>query len=170
MGAKVAQLLAGQELPGLRGMVLLAPAPGSPLILPGEMKEQQISAYDSAEAAEFVVRNVLTSSVSAVSEGVVAALVKDAVGGSGEARRAWPTYAMGEDITAEVGKIDVPVLVIAGELDRVEPVERLRSEVVARIAGAEMVVVEGSGHLLPVEAPAKIAAHIEEFVAKICKG
>lgn len=169
MGGKVAQLLAGQRIPGLRGLILLAPAPGSPLVLPGEMKEQQLSAYDTAVTAEFVVRNVLTSSASAVSDKVVDGLVRDMVGGSEMARRAWPGYAMGEDITAEVRKIDVPVLVVAGDLDRVEPLERLKSEVVARIVGAEMVVVQGSGHLLPVEAPVKITTYIEEFVERVCK-
>lgn len=62
--------------------------------------------------------------------------------------------------------ITVPVLVIAGEKDLVEPVERLRSEVLGNVKG-ELLVVEGAGHLLPVEAPGVVAKHIEGFVARI---
>jgi pimeloyl-ACP methyl ester carboxylesterase len=41
MGGKVAQLLASRRPPGLKGVLLIAPAPAGPLILPSEeMKEQ----------------------------------------------------------------------------------------------------------------------------------
>lgn len=177
MGGKVAQLIAGRnQVPGLKGIVLLAPAPPTPLIMPAEMKAQQITAYDNAESAEFVVRNVLTSSSSSsssyLSNTQIKTLVEDIMKGNKFAKLAWPTYASAEDISAETRKkINVPVLVIAGENDRVEPPERIRKEVVGNIEGGdvavEMVVIEGSGHLLPVEAPLKVARLIEEFVGKL---
>jgi 3-oxoadipate enol-lactonase len=73
----------------------------------------------------------------------------------------------GRGCLAATRLIKVPVLVIAGELDRVEPVERLRTEVVGNIEHAKLVVVQGSGHLLPVEAPEKVAGYIESFVKNI---
>lgn len=48
-------------------------------------------------------------------------------------------------------KIAVPLLVIGGEKDMVETVEKVRRDVLGVVRG-EMVVVEGAGHLLPVEA------------------
>ncbi|KAK8081000.1 hypothetical protein PG997_008818 [Apiospora hydei] len=76
MGAKVAQLVAGRscfensmhrgfgdrQRMITKGLVLLAPAPAGPLELPGAMRRQQIHAYETRGAAEFVTRNLLLSS------------------------------------------------------------------------------------------------------------
>ncbi|RDW57097.1 hypothetical protein BP6252_13843 [Coleophoma cylindrospora] len=166
MGGKVAQLLAGKGcLKGLQGVVLVAPAPPSPLELPAEAKEQQLSAYDSRENATFVAKNVLTST--SLPDGVIAALAEDMLKGSSVARDAWPKYAMAEDVTAEVQNITVPVLVVAASADRVEPADKMQSLVVDRIKHASLVVIEGSGHMIPVEAPGQLATHIKSFVDKV---
>lgn len=169
MGGKVAQLIGGRRLvQGLKGIILLTSAPPSPLVIPGEMKTAQMSAYSASESAEFVTRNVL--SASPLSDATVTVLVKDVMKGSAYASAAWPVYAMLEDIVTDTKKIRVPVLVVAGELDKLEPIERLRSEVLGTLVLAEgekeMVVLKGSGHLLPVEAPLEAAQHIERFVGK----
>lgn len=162
----MAQLIAGRNLvKGLKGVVLIAPAPPTPLILPPEMKSQQIAAYSSPESAEFVIRNVISSSK--LDDGVVSMLVEDMMKGNEFAKAAWPAYAMGEDIMEKAKKIQVPVRVVAGGLDRVETLERLMQEVLGNIGGAEMVVVESSGHLLPLEAPAEVSRHVKAFVEKI---
>ena len=171
MGGKVAQLIAGRMVvPGLKGVVLLASAPPTPLELPEEMREQQRTAYCSAESAEFVVRNVLSSCTPPLSDTIVSSLVRDMLKGKVYAREAWPTYGMGEDIVAEVRKIDVPVLVVAGSLDRVEPVERLEREVLANVKGAVLVVVEGVGHLLIVERPGVVAGYVVRFWEQVTAG
>ncbi|RFU31471.1 hypothetical protein B7463_g4864, partial [Scytalidium lignicola] len=165
MGGKVAQLIGGRgKVAGLKAIVLIGPAPPTPLVLPEEMKTTQITAYDTAESAEFVVRNVLTSS--AVADDVVKTLVQDITKGSEFARLAWPTYAILENIIEEMKQISVPVLVIGGGKDNIETLERLQSEVVSNIRNAEIVVVEGSGHLLPIEAPNEVAKYIGGFVER----
>jgi 3-oxoadipate enol-lactonase len=166
MGGKVAQLLAGRNVFGdrLKGVVLIAPAPPTPFQLPGEMKEQQRTAFSTSESAEFVVRNVLTNIP--LSEETVQLLVEDMLKGNKYAREAWPEYAMGEDIVGDARKIAVPLLVIGGEKDQVEVVERLKGEVLGNVKG-ELVVVEGAGHLLPVEAPEAVAGFIDGFVGKV---
>jgi pimeloyl-ACP methyl ester carboxylesterase len=166
MGGKVAQLVAGRKMvKGLIAVVLIGSAPPTPLSLPPDMKAQQLTAYSSQESAEFVVKNVLSSS--ALANETITMLVEDMLRGNVFATAAWPNYAMGEDILAAARLINIPVLVVGGGLDRVEPVERLRTVVVGSIEHAEMVVVEGSGHLLPIEAPKKVAGYIEYFVKKI---
>jgi 3-oxoadipate enol-lactonase len=147
------------------GVVLIGPAPPTPFSFPPDMKAQQLVAYSSPESAEFVVKNVLSSLK--LTDDTITMLVEDMLRGSAFATAAWPNYAMGEDVLAATRLIKVPVLVIAGELDRVEPVERLRTEVVGNIEHAKLVVVQGSGHLLPVEAPEKVAGYIESFVKNI---
>jgi len=47
----------------------------------------------------------------------------------------------------------VPVLILAGEHDRVESVEGAKSEVVPRYPGAKFVVIDAVDHLVPLEAP-----------------
>ncbi|KAN0103052.1 alpha/beta-hydrolase [Hyaloscypha variabilis] len=166
MGGKVAQLVAGRNLVnGLKGVVLIAPAPPTPFELPGDMKEQQLTAYSSVESAGFVARNVL--SASKLPDETISSLVEDMLKGNKFAAAAWPSYAMGEDIVDQAIKIKMPVLVIGGGKDIVEPVERLRKEVLGRIQGAKLIVVEESGHLLPVEAPALVARLIRNFAASV---
>ncbi|EPE34612.1 alpha/beta-Hydrolase [Glarea lozoyensis ATCC 20868] len=166
MGGKVAQLIAGRNnTPNLKGLILIAPAPPTPLVLPDDLREQSYTAYETRESCEFVIRNVLTSST--LTDEATEALVRDMLRGNRHARRAWPEYGMAEDIREEVKGMRCPVLVAAGENDVVETRERLEREVVGCYEGGEMVVVEGVGHLMVVEAPAEVARVVEEFVAGI---
>ncbi|KAB5580853.1 Alpha/Beta hydrolase protein [Coniochaeta sp. 2T2.1] len=161
MGAKVAQLLA-VSLPAVRGLILVSPAPPTPLALPTEMREQQMHAYDDADSAQFVAKNVLTFSFR--SRELPGFVVDDMLRGNRWAREAWPAYAMSEDISEVVGEIDVPTLVLAAEHDVVEPLERVRMEVRDRIPGARMEVIPGSGHLSPLDTPEVVAQHILRFI------
>ena len=165
MGGKVAQLLASRRPRGLQGMVLVAPSPPAPMALPDEQRKAMAAAYDSRESVSWVLDNVLTANplTPADREQVIV----DSLRGAPQAKAAWPKAAMLEDITREVGSIDVPVLVIAGELDRVDSLDTLEKELLPRIAGARLVVLPGIGHLSPFEAPAAIAAAIEQFESEL---
>ncbi|KAF4334073.1 alpha beta-hydrolase [Fusarium beomiforme] len=164
MGAKVAQAIAGRKLvAGLAGLVLLCPAPPTPLVLSNEMREQQISAYDDASNAEFVVRNVLTAKT--LPDDTVQGIVKDMLKGNAYAKAAWPRYGMKEDILDLAKDISVPEIIIAGGEDQVEPVSRVKTEVSDIISGAELIVLEEVGHLALLEAPEKIAEIINSFIS-----
>lgn len=175
MGAKVAQFIAGSVASrslnltdireSLKGLVLVSPAPPTPLVLPAQMREQQIHAYDNAKRAGFVAQNVLTKIE--LSQEALELLVDDMLKGNEWARAAWPTYAMGEDIWDQARLIKVPCLVIAAENDVVEPVERVKSEIVERLEWVEFVVVEDSGHISPVEKPETVAGHILKFLQSL---
>jgi 3-oxoadipate enol-lactonase len=114
-----------------------------------------------------MVRNVL--SASPLPDEMIVMLATDIMKGNTYASAAWPVYAMLEDIVAEVKRSRVPVLVVAAELDKLEPIERLRSEALENFveADTDLVVVKGSGHLLPVEAPLEVSKYIEGFVRKV---
>lgn len=171
MGAKVAQLVASRMCPGvggvieateLVGLVLVSPAPPTPLHLPHEMREQQVHAYDDRESAAFVAKNILT--VSFQDTGMPKFVVNDMMKGNKWARQAWPAYAMGEDVSGNIGMIGVPVLVLAAERDLVEPVERVEKEVVDRIPAAQLLVLPGSGHLSPLDVPEAVAENVMQFL------
>jgi len=163
MGAKVAQLVAGRKhADGLLGLVLVSPAPPSPLELPPEMREQQVHAYDTPESAEVVTRNVLTASP--LQQGTVDRVVTDMLKGNNHAKAAWPAYGMGSDIVAEAKRVDVPTLVVGAEGDVVEPVARIEREVRGVISHSELVIAPDSGHLVPVEAPEELGKATSKFL------
>ncbi len=155
MGGKVAQLVAGRgQMKGLKG-----------LVLPAEMQQQQLFASSSPQSAEYVARNVLSSSN--LDDEVIDMLVEDMMKGSEFAKAAWTACVMAEYILEDARKIDVPVLVIAGELDRIETMERLKGEILGNVNGAELVIAQISVHLLPVETPREVLSLMREFVEKI---
>ncbi|KAF5248219.1 hypothetical protein FANTH_6011 [Fusarium anthophilum] len=164
MGAKVAQAIAGRNLVGgLAGLVLLCPAPPTPLTLPEEMRDQQVSAYDNALNAEFVARKVLTAKP--LPDGTIKEIVEDMLKGSPSAKAAWPRYAMEEDILELAKRISIPSIVVAGGKDQVEPVARVKDEVSGNISGAKFLVLEEVGHLAPLEAPEEVAEIISDFLS-----
>lgn len=59
--------------------------------------------------------------------------------------------------------IRCPTLVISADGDRLRSVEEGR-ELVDRIPRAEFVVIEGSGHMMPIEVPEKLVATVVEWL------
>lgn len=90
--------------------------------------------------------------------GLVAANMRMAhtVGAAGFLRqlRAQTTRPDGLD---NLARIDIPVLVLAGELDDICP-PPLQRELAQHCPDAEMVTVPGGGHTLPLECPGEVAA------------
>jgi pimeloyl-ACP methyl ester carboxylesterase len=173
MGAKVAQLVAGRMSSSanntggasLQGLVLVSPAPPTPLELPPDMREQQIHAYNSEESAAFVARNVLSTTFR--SRDLPSFVVSDMLRGNKWAKEAWPSYAMAEDVSAAIARVLVPVLVLAAAEDVVETPERVQKEVCSRFPEARLEVLSGCGHLSPLDAPDVVAEHLLRFLVTL---
>ncbi len=69
----------------------------------------------------------------------------------------------GFDVRGRLREINVPTLVIVGEQDEVTPVESSR-ELHKGIKGSKLVIVEGTGHMLPIEKPEEYNKIVAEFV------
>lgn len=164
MGGKVAQLLASRRPAGLAGLVLVAPAPPTPMIMPAPAREMLANAYATRESVEAAIDQVLTAKPLSAADR--AQVIEDSLAGAPPAKSAWPRTTSLEDIAAEVGNINVPTLVIAGALDRVDPPIRLQVELLPRIPQAEMRVLAGTGHLSMLESPGAVA----ELIAEFCDG
>ncbi len=67
------------------------------------------------------------------------------------------------DVRDQLGKIDVPVLAIAGSEDVPTPTESLR-EIAAGVQSGRLVELAGVAHLAPAEAPAEVARLIRQHV------
>jgi len=165
MGGKVAQFIASRRPSGLLGLVLVAPSPPSPLLLSDEQRATLSGAYQSRESVEFVIDKVLTARpLDAVHREQV---VEDSLKGAPQAKTAWPEIAMREDITTAVACIDVPTVVISGELDHVDRIETLQTELLPRVPHAAMYILPGVGHLSPLEAPMEVAQILASFLAAV---
>lgn len=155
MGGKVAQLVAAERPDGLAGLVLVGPAPARPVV-PPEDRERLSHAYDSDETVAAARDTVLTATP--LSDELKARIVADSRACAPAARLEWPLHGIAQDITGEAGNIEVPVIVVAGEHDRVEPVDVLRANLLPYLNRADLRVVPRSGHLVPLEAPAELAS------------
>jgi pimeloyl-ACP methyl ester carboxylesterase len=131
------------------------------MIMPAPAREMMAGAYASREAVEATIDNVLTAKpLSAEDREQV---IEDSLRGAPQAKIAWPRYTSLENIAAQAGDINVPTLVIAGALDRVDPPIRLRAELLPRIPQAVMHVLPGTGHLSMLESPDAVSAIIANF-------
>jgi pimeloyl-ACP methyl ester carboxylesterase len=165
MGGKVAQLMASRRPEGLCGLVLVAPSPPQPMMMPEEAREMMAGAYATRETIAATIDTILTAKPLATQDREQ--VIADSLRGAPAAKLAWPRSTSLEDITAQVGAIDVPTIVIAGELDRVDSPEMLRAELLSRLPQAAMHVLPGTGHLSMLEAPDALTALIEPFCASL---
>lgn len=162
MGGKVAQLVAATRPGGLRGMVLVGSGPAKPADeITSEYQETLSHAYDSDKSATWARDNILTAT--ALSDTVKTQIVQDSRSAATGAATEWPLRGIAQDISAQTARARVPSLVVAGENDHVEPVEVLRNNLLPYLSDAELTIIPGTGHLIPLEAPAELAAAIETF-------
>lgn len=164
MGGKVAQLAASLRPEGLKALILVAPATPTPTHFPDAALQQQLHAYDDADT---VRQTIGFLSAKALPESEVSQIMEDSLSGSEAARKAWPTIGIVEDISEALTSINVPTLVIAGGRDNLDSVEQHEREVVSPIAGAKLVVIPASGHLLPYDEPSELAMMIRKFLSSV---
>ncbi len=162
MGGKVAQLVAATRPEGLAGLVLVGSGPAKPAdIITPEYQAGLSHAYDSDETVAGARDNILTATP--LDDSIKAQVVADSRASAPGARTEWPLRGIAQDITSQAEKIDVPVLVIAGEHDQVEPASVLRRNLLPYLAHADFTVIPATGHLIPLEAPAELSKAITEF-------
>lgn len=70
------------------------------------------------------------------------------------------------DSTPLLNQIRVPTMVVAGELDRILPVEEAK-KFASQIPDAEFVVVPGAGHLPNLESPEEFAEILRRFISSL---
>ncbi|MHB1304781.1 MAG: alpha/beta fold hydrolase [Acidiphilium sp.] len=165
MGGKVAQLIATRRPRGLVGVALVAPAPPGPLDLPLAVRQGMVRAYDTRESVVATVAQVLAPD--GLDREDLEAVIEDSLAGAPGAKEAWPLFTSQEDITSALAGIEVPVIVVSGEHDRVDPPEVLKRELLPRLAQAQLHVLPQVGHLSPYEAPDAVANLVRAFALSL---
>ncbi len=161
MGGKIAQYIAAQKPAGLRKLILVAPSPAVPTIMPGEMYEGMKNAYTSLDGINATIDHVFKAAD--LLPEVRTRLISTIQHHNESSRLGWPAIGLLEDVSAGVENIDIPTLIIAGENDVIDSPERLELEVRSKIPDAEMVVINGAGHLIMLQEPERVAAYIDAF-------
>lgn len=165
MGGKTAQLLASQRPAGLRGVALIASSPPSPMVIDEAQRAQMKAAYADRDSIDWVLDNILIGSPTSPASREQA--VEDALHLSQPATLGWLETGTREDFSQDVGRIDVPVVCVAGALDRVDSLEVVHSHIVPHFKQAALHVLPKKGHLLPIEAPEEVAQILRDFVAAL---
>ena len=160
MGGKVAQLAASRRPEGLAALALIAPAPPRPAV-DAKAAEALTHAFDSRETVSDALLHMLTAHP--LPPDLQVQMIDDGLAGNREAQLAWPQGGITEDITAAAKAIEVPVQVLAGRQDRVDPPESLEANLLPFIPGARMKVLEETGHLSPLEVPEQIAKELDQL-------
>jgi pimeloyl-ACP methyl ester carboxylesterase len=164
MGGKTAQVLASRRPQGLRGVALVASSPASPMQISDAKRDQMKGAYASRDSINWGLDNVLTGSP--ISDSDRELLVADALRLAPGARDGWIEIASREDYSSDVSKVNVPVAVIAGEEDKVDPLEVVKAHILPAFSNPESHFLKKKGHLLPIEAPRELVDILAEFAAR----
>jgi pimeloyl-ACP methyl ester carboxylesterase len=170
MGGKIATVVAsramkGEEgLFGLLGVVLLAGSPPSPEPMDEARREQMIGwvrhgSIDDMSARTFIEANV-GAPLASKEQDMAATDLKRC---SPHAWRAWLERGSREDWSAEVGTLSLPSLIIVGSEDGDLGEAGQRATNMQVYPRAELMSLNGAGHLLPLERSEAVASAIAHF-------
>ncbi|CAH0196408.1 2-succinyl-6-hydroxy-2, 4-cyclohexadiene-1-carboxylate synthase [Microbacterium sp. Bi128] len=172
MGGKIAGIVASRvlsgdaPLAGLAGLVLMAPSPPRPEPMDEDRRARMLSWVADGPISETDAETFLDQNTAEPLDAEAHRLaVDDLARTSPDAWRAWLETGSRVDVRAEVGRLDLPALVLAGADDAdlgaaVQP--GLLSGVLPR---ARFHTLADTGHLIPLERAPEAAAAIAAFVA-----
>jgi pimeloyl-ACP methyl ester carboxylesterase len=161
MSGRWAQWMACSRPDRVRGQILVAPAPAAALPLTEEMLDGWITATRA--------RDTFTGFIRQFTKTMPSAEIVDEYFASVQAS---PEHALRESFRMcchpgfadRLGSTRAATLVVGGLHDPMLAPDFLRQEVVQKIPGARLALVD-SGHEIPIELPGELAALIEAFMA-----
>ncbi|WP_166459373.1 alpha/beta fold hydrolase [Amycolatopsis pithecellobii] len=167
MTGKVMQILASREgkALGLKNppakLILLTPTPLGQEVGGPQLRESlKASARDRADAEQFV----RDRSALPLPAEVFDRACEDYLRVNRHAWDAWLEEGVYEDWTNRCAPIDIETLLIVADFDPVWGLEMQRKETLPSLTRAEIVTID-AGHLVPMEAPEKLADLITPFAS-----
>jgi pimeloyl-ACP methyl ester carboxylesterase len=173
MGAKVALVLARRaadgdpDLAGLGHLVLVAGSPPSPEPI-AEDRRSKMLAWIGAdaetrarEARAFIRQNVGAPLAPEVEDAATADVLRAAPA----AWSAWLESGANEDWAARIGVLRTPALILAGSRDADLGPAGQAALTAPHLAHARTEILDGAGHLLPLERPDAVAGAIAAHLA-----
>lgn len=163
MGGKGAMALAARRPERLKRLILLAPSPLGPEPMSDEDRAETLAGYGDRSFAEATVAKITGSELP---EPYRTRADEDYLRTSESAWRGWMEVGSREDLSPLYADVTLPTLILAGERDPVIAPDFAREEILPRLPDASLRVIEGSGHLSPLEKPGAIAEVILTFLAQ----
>lgn len=170
LGGMVGQGLALRYPELLGGLVLAHTSARYPEVA-RQAWDQRIAAVEAggmAAVAETVLQRYLHADFRAAEPAATAALRGQLLAQDPRAYVAACAAVRSVDYLDQLSAVQIPTLVIAGALDVGAP-PAMAEAIAARIAGARLLVLEGSSHLSVLEQPDSLLSAIRSFVAGLTK-
>ncbi len=164
MTGKVAAVLASRGLPGLEKLALLTPSPLCPEPIAPEARAAMLrQAEPTREDAEGYVRE---NSALPIRPEIFERALEDRLRANPSAWRAWLEHGSEEDWSGRVPEVNLPTLVIAAEKDKSLGPAVQRKLTMPHFPRGRLETIAGSGHLVPLEAPERLAGCLHEFAGR----
>lgn len=164
MGGKISQIVAKRHPSGLAGLLLVAPAPPTPMPVPAEQRSAMLASYQTREG---VLQALSILSGKPLADSLCQQVIKDTLGGASGAKQAWTNGGMTEDISDGLPSVTVPISVVIGDRDQVEHESALRSVFSSLLPQTTFTVLPGVGHLSPLESPDAVASACSKMLSRI---
>ncbi len=177
MGGKVAAVLARRSLndvaglEGLSGLVLVSASPAGPEPMTEEKRTEALGQMgestgddtkDRKRAEKWVDEN--TGKVP-LPEAVRSTAIAGVLEMNRRAFRRWMQAGSKEDWGPFVGQLPLPALIFAGSEDAGLGEAAQREKTLPHVPGAQVIVLQGAGHLAPMEQPGELVERITQFIA-----
>jgi pimeloyl-ACP methyl ester carboxylesterase len=168
MGGKFALAAAARQPEGLRGVALVAPSPPTPEPMSEESRQKSLRSYGNPNAADDTFEHITSRPLpDEVRQQVIADNLRTSKG----AWDAWLLQGSREDIASLMPRLRVPVLLVAGAADAVLSPQVQQTETLAHLpTGTTLHLIEGAGHLLPLEAPGEVVQLLRQFLGELQAG
>ena len=170
MGGKIATIVASRVLAGetglfgLAGVVLLAASPPSPEPMDEDRRQKMIGWAADGPLGDMAARAFVDGNIGhALAPAADRVAIDDLKRASREAWLAWLERGSREDWSAEVGRLDLPALIIVGGADGDLGEEGQRATNAIVYPRARIQVESGAGHLLPLERTQQVADLVANF-------
>jgi pimeloyl-ACP methyl ester carboxylesterase len=164
MGSAVAQRFAIDNPPAVEGQVLIAPIPASgPHFKPSTEDFLRSTVGDPMKSAAWLQRLTRHEPDPETHELLAAAAASVPPRAALAMLDGWLRL----DFADEAATIETPTLVVVPEHDPPMTPDFVREHVAGLIVGSRLEIVADSGHYLPLEKPAELAALIERFLVEL---
>ena len=137
----------------------------NPAMTSPNTQQLTMHAYDDEQSVQQSIDHMLTHQ--SLRAELRKQIVDDSLRAGSDARLAWPRYGLAQDVSEGLSNVTIPVLVLAGDHDRVEPPAVLAEHLLPLIPHTTMTVLEDTGHLSPPEVPGQVTRQITAFITQL---
>jgi pimeloyl-ACP methyl ester carboxylesterase len=161
MGAQIAELAAMQAIDRTSALVLITPTPLQGNVLPDEVRAMLRESGGNPEAQKQIRKAFSTHLPHEAMD-----LDPSIIMGPETVRGYYDAFTTGDPVGAAPSTYTGPTLLIGAEQDPVIPVEMVRQIRDERFPGAELALINESGHWPQVEQPGQLGRHLAEFLRR----